>query len=77
MDCKYITYEHFYQIHKYNVDANLLASDNGISGNEPSLEMLRSRSKKLEWTKTGEVKKSCHKNKGNVDIKFGISNYFQ
>ena len=43
-------------LNKYNVNANLDASDNGISGNEPSSEMLTSQSQKLERTKTGNTK---------------------
>ena len=50
----YITHVHFYK-EKY-VDANLDASDNVISGNEPSSEMLRSQSQIPEWAKTGNAK---------------------
>ena len=39
-------------IKKNNVDANLDAPDNAISGNEPSSEMLTSQSQKPEWAKT-------------------------
>ena len=39
-----------------HVDANLYAPDNVISGNEPSSEMLKSRSQIPEWAKTGNVK---------------------
>ena len=34
----YITYQHFCQIDEHKVDAYLYASDNVISGNEPSSE---------------------------------------
>ena len=36
----------------------LNAYDNVILGNEPSSEMLTSKSLKLEWAKTGSAKES-------------------
>ena len=48
VDFKYITHGPFYSINKYKVDANLDASDNIISSNEPSSEMLTSQSQKIE-----------------------------
>ena len=63
------------------VDANLDAPDNAISGNEPSSEMLPSRSQMPEWAKTGNAKewrpKWVTRNKCNLDIWYGIFNYFQ
>ena len=41
---QYITHVHFYKIKKKYVDANLDASDNAISDNESSSEMLTSQS---------------------------------
>ena len=43
-----ITYGYFYKMDIYDVDANLDASDNATSGNEPSTEILISQSQKLE-----------------------------
>ena len=51
---KYITYEHYYQINKYNIDANLDTSETIILVNEPSSEMLTSKSQKLERTSSNE-----------------------
>ena len=47
---------------KYNVDANLDASDNIISGNEPLSEMLTSQSK-LEMCQTTQIPPKKVKNK--------------
>ena len=41
----YKTHVHFYQLKRYNVDADLDVSDNVISVNEHSSEMLTSQSK--------------------------------
>ena len=41
---QYITHVHFYEIKKKYVDANLDASDNAISDDESSSEMLTSQS---------------------------------
>ena len=45
------------------------------------VEMLTSQSQKLEWAKTGNAKewrpKMVITNKTNLDIWYGISNYFQ
>ena len=43
-------------INEKYVDANLDASDNVISGNEPSSEMLTSQSQIPEWAKTRNAK---------------------
>ena len=38
------------------IDANLDSTNNVISGNEPSSEMLTSQSQIPEWAKTGNAK---------------------
>ena len=62
-------------------NANKEWSDNLISGNEHSSEMLTSQNQKQEWPKTGKAKEQNLTNKTgnkvNLDIRFGISNYFQ
>ena len=45
---QYVTHVHFYRIKKNTFDANLDASDNAISDNESSSEMLTSQSQILE-----------------------------
>ena len=44
-----LPHEYFYLVNKCNINANSEASDNVITVNEPSSEMLTSRSQKLEW----------------------------
>ena len=60
----------------YNVDANLDASDNVFSGNEPSLKMLTSQRQKLEWAEQF-MPKYLIRNKIYLTIWYGIFNCFQ
>ena len=52
-----VTHIHFYKLKEYNVDTIVDASDNVISGNESTSEMLTSRSKKQECAKTCNTKR--------------------